>query len=133
MGLPERDVDAADTEPFVDVLARIRSELEDIAGRIDRNQAAIARSTWAAGAADADYLNAMQDADLSAQRIAGVAGFVRALSQAAHPHWRIDTAAATGTLTLAQMIRSIGTSGLDVTAKDVTAKDEDAAGDVDLF
>lgn len=128
MGLPERDGCVADTEPFVDVLARLRSELEDIAGRIDRNQAAIARTTWAAGAADADYVRAMQDADLSAQRIAGVAGFLRALSEAAHPHWRVDTAAATDTLTLAEMIRTIGTAGLDV-----EARDEDAAGDVDLF
>ncbi len=128
MGLPERDGCVADTEPFVDVLARLRSELEDIAGRIDRNQAAIARTTWAAGAADADYVRAMQDADLSAQRIAGVAGFLRALSEAAHPHWRVDTAAATDTLTLTEMIRTIGTAGLDV-----EAGDEDAAGDVDLF
>lgn len=128
MGLPERDGCVADTEPFVDVLARLRSELEDIAGRIDRNQAAIARTTWAAGAADADYVRAMQDADLSAQRIAGVAGFLRALSEAAHPHWRVDTTAATDTLTLTEMIRTIGTAGLDV-----EARDEDAAGDVDLF
>lgn len=128
MGLPERGIDAAETEPFVDVLARIRSELEDIAGRIDRNQAAIARTTWAAGAADADYVKAMQDADLSAQRIAGVAGFLRALSEAAHPHWRVDTAAATGTLTLTEMIRSIGAAGAHV-----VANDEAAAGDVDLF
>lgn len=128
MGLARRDDTTAENEPFVDVLARIRAELEEIAGRIDRNQAAIARTTWAASAADADYVKAMQDADLSAQRIAGVAGFLRALSEAAHPHWRIDTAAATGTLTLTEMIRTIGTAGLDV-----EAKDEDAAGEVDLF
>jgi hypothetical protein len=128
MGLPERGVNAADTEPFVDVLARIRSELEDIAGRIDRNQAAIARTTWAAGASDADYVRAMQDADLSAQRIAGIAGFLRALAEAAQPHWRVDAAAAASTLTLARMIRTIGTAGATV-----VASDEDAAGDVDLF
>ena len=132
MALPERNDSAAATERFTDVLARIRRELEDIAGRIDRNQAAIARTTWGAGATDADYVRAMQDADLSAQRIAGVAGFLRALSEAAHPHWRIDTAGATGTLTLAGMIRTIGTAGLDLRAPE-EGTHEDAAGEVDFF
>ena len=128
--VPEREdaAGAAGAERIADILARIRSELEEIAGRIDRNQAAIARSTWAAGASDADYVRAMQDADLSAQRIAGVAGFLRALGEAAHPHWRIDTAAATETLTLAGLARAIGAAGHAGEAKEPAAP-----GDVDLF
>lgn len=128
MGLPERDDDAGQVERFTDVLARIRRELEEIAGRIDRNQAAIAKTTWAAGAIDDDYVRAMQDADLSAQRIAGVADFLRALGSSAQPHWHVDTTLATETLKLTELIRSIGTAGLSV-----EAKDEDAAGDVDFF
>lgn len=121
--------DATDqAESMADVLARIQLELEEIARRIDRNQATIARSTWDVGAADAAYVQAMQDADLSAQRIAGVADFLRAIGDAAHPHWRIDTAAATGTLKLTELARSIGQAGLSI-----QAKDEDTAGDVDLF
>lgn len=129
MSLPRRD-DADENRPelMTDVLARIHAELEEIARRIDRNQAMIARSTWDVGAADADYVKAMQDADLSAQRIAGVASFLRALGDAAHPQWRIDTTTATDTLKLTGLVRSIGVAGLDV-----QAKDEDAAGDVDLF
>ena len=128
MGLPGRDGNEVETERLTDVLARLRRELEDIAGRIDSNQAAIARTTWTAGAADADYVRAMQDADLSAQRIAGVAGFLRALGEAAHPHWRIDTSTATDTLTLSEMIRTVGMAGMEA-----RARDEAAAGDVDLF
>ncbi len=121
--------DAAETAELVaDVLARIQSELEDIARRIDRNQAAIARSTWDVGAADAAYVQAMQDADLSAQRIAGVADFLRAIGDAAHPQWRIDTSAATGALKLTELARSIGQTG-----SSVEAKNEAAAGEVDLF
>jgi hypothetical protein len=124
----QREVATDRVESVADVLARIQSELEDIARRIDHNQATIARSTWDVGAADAAYVQAMQDADLSAQRIAGVADFLRAVGDAAHPQWRIDTAAATGTLKLAELVRSIGQAGLSI-----EAKDEDAAGDVDLF
>lgn len=128
MSLPERDEACGGAERLTDVLARIHAELEDIAARIDRNQAMIARVTWAVGAADADYVKAMQDADLNAQRIAGVAGFLRALGDASQPHWRIDTAPATRTLKLAEMIRSIGQAG-----RDVQAGDQAGSGDVDLF
>jgi hypothetical protein len=112
-------------EGLREVLARIRAELDDIAGRIDRNQAAIARATWAAGASDADYVRAMQDADLSAQRIAGLAGNMRALGEAADPRWRVDTAAAAATLTLAGMVRSVGAGEVRPAMQ--------AAGEVDLF
>ena len=116
------------TEAIADVLTRIRLELEEIALRIDRNQAAIARSTWAAGVSDADYVGAMQDADLSAQRIAGIAGFLRALGEEAKPHWRVDTAQATSALTLAGLARSIGAPGLAFQMGEA-----DTSGEVDLF
>lgn len=129
MSLPDRD-DVASTraESLSDVLARVHAELEEVARRIDRNQAAIARSTWEVGAADADYVKAMQDADLSAQRIAGVAEFLRALRAASEPHWRIDTATATDTLKLTELIRSIGAAD-----RLVQAKNEADSGEVDFF
>ena len=128
MSLPERDEAHARAERMTDVLARLHAELEEIAARIDRNQALIAKSTWNVGAADEDYVKAMQDADLSAQRIAGVAGFLRALGGASRPDWHIDTATATGTLKLTELIRSIGAAD-----HAIQAKDEDDAGNVDLF
>lgn len=115
-------------EPLADVLARVRRELEDIAGRIDRNQALIARSTWAYGADDEDYVRAMQDADLSAQRIAGIAGYLRAIADAAHPQWQIETGTAAATLTLAEMVRTIGTA-----LEAGEAQDAPEGGDVDFF
>ena len=128
MSLPERAEAHARAERMTDVLARLHAELEEIAARIDRNQALIAKSTWNVGAADEDYVKAMQDADLSAQRIAGVAGFLRALGDASRPDWHIDTATATGTLKLTGLIRSIGAAD-----HAIQAKDEDDAGNVDLF
>jgi hypothetical protein len=128
MHLPERNDAYDNAEPVVEVLARIHAELEDIARRIDHNQAMIAKATWAAGADDMDYVRAMQDADLSAQRIAGIADFLQAVSAASQPQWRIDTASATGTLKLSELIRSIGNP-----AGHVQAKDEADAGNVDLF
>ena len=128
MGLPQQDGGRDRRETVAEVLARIHAELEDISRRIDRNQAAIARTTWKQGSADADYVRAMQDADLSAQRIAGVAGFLRAIGAAADPGWRIDTAPATGTLTLAGLVRSIGAAG-----SGIEPTQQEDAGEVHLF
>ncbi|TKT75490.1 hypothetical protein [Aquamicrobium sp. LC103] len=112
-------------EPLTDVLARLRIELEDIASRIDRGQALIAESTWAHGAGDAGYVSAMQDADLNAQRVAGVAGFLRALEQEAEPQWRVDTSAALAGVTLAEMALKLGGNAEEKPAEN--------AGDVDFF
>ena len=128
MSLSKRHSVESFPEQISDVLARVQAELDDIARRVDHNQAMIARTTWDVGSADQDYVRAMQDADLSAQRIAGVAEFLRALADAAEPGWRIDTSAATQAIKLTELVRSIGTAGLIV-----QAKDEDATGDVDLF
>lgn len=127
MSFSERE-DVSHAEPMIDVLARIHAELDEIARRIDHNQAMIAKSTWTVGSADADYVKAMQDADLSAQRVAGVADFLRALGDASQPHWRIDTTSATDTLKLTELIRSIGRS-----TSSIQAKPEEDAGNVDLF
>ncbi|MEO3389358.1 hypothetical protein [Mesorhizobium sp. CAU 1741] len=128
MNFPQREDVLDQAERMTDVLVRIHAELEEIARRIDHNQAMIAKSTWNVGAADEDYVKAMQDADLSAQRIAGVAGFLRALGDASKPDWRINTAGATSTLKLTELIRAIGT-----TDALIAAKPEDDAGNVDLF
>lgn len=128
MSLPQHDDTQSHTELVTDVLARVHAELEEIAQRIDHNQAMIAKSTWETGSVDSDYVKAMQDADRSAQRIAGVACFLRAISNAARPDWRIDTAIATDTLTLTELIRSIGMAG-----HNAQTKAHNSVGEVDFF
>lgn len=128
MPLSQPDSNNPHAERLVDVLARIQTELEAISARIDRNQALIAQATWDLGSSDAAYVSAMQDADLSAQRIAGVAGFLRALGEASEPNWFVDTRAATSGLTLDELVQAIGTA--EGTA---SQKNEDASGEVDFF
>jgi hypothetical protein len=115
-------------EPISTVLERVGAELEAIARRIDRNQATIASTTWNIGAGDAGYVQAMQDADLSAQRISGVAGFLRMIGEAAPADWHVDTASASDTLKLAELVRTIGAAG----AAMQPAKATDA-GETDFF
>lgn len=132
MHLPERNDAQVTFEPVVEVLARIHAELEDISRCIDHNQAMIAKATWAAGSTDMDYVRAMQDADLSAQRVAGIADFLQAISAAAQPQWRVDTDAATATLKLSEQLRLLGNPG-SRSHRDLSAPVDTDAGDVDLF
>ena len=115
-------------EPMIDVLMRMRAELEDIARRIDLNHAAIAKATWEIAASDPDYIVAMQDADLNAQRIAGLADFLQAIATEAGPNWLIDTSTATEAIKLTRLRRSLGLQGGD---REPNAKSD--SGDVELF
>ena len=115
-------------EPIGIVLARLQAELNAIGRQVDNNQAVIARATWAQASGDEDYVRAMQDADLNAQRIAGVADFLRAIADALPVDWRIDTRAATSQLKLGEQVRSIGTANLKLATADALD-----SGDVDLF
>lgn len=128
MSHPQGSETGTSAERLSDVLSRVQAELDDIARQIDRNQATIARAGRDPGRVDTDYVRAMQDADLSAQRIAGIAGFLRAIGDATHPSWRVDTQPATSTLKLTELVRAIGTAGLE---KQVGP--DGAAGELDLF
>lgn len=112
-------------QPLSEVLSRIRSELEDIALRIENNQSAIARSTWQHGVGDEAYLQAMQDADLSAQRLSGLARYIKAIEDASPSDWQVETSAAAATVTLAAM-------GAALAGRE-TDRDAPQGGEVDLF
>lgn len=96
-----------ESEPMTQILGKVREELQDIARRIDRNQALIARTTWHHGGGDADYMQAMQDADLNAQRVAALAGYLEAIAAASDPQWQVETATAISALTLADLARTM--------------------------
>lgn len=94
-------------EPIATTLARVCGELEDIARRIEGAQSLIARTTWSVGASDPGYVGAMQDADLSAQRLTGLAEYLRMIGEAANPGWCVETEAARASLTLAAMAEAM--------------------------
>jgi hypothetical protein len=127
---PAQNLSYADefAEPLAEVIMRVEDELSDIAKLIDYNQSLIARLTWEAGASDPSYIKAMQDADLISQKIAGIAGFLRALADATPPDFHVDTHRATGDLRLTELTHKIGARGREL---DYKAAFE--AGDFDLF
>jgi hypothetical protein len=115
-------------EPLADVLSRVVGVLAEMARLVDHNQSLIARVTWKTAATDPSYVAAMQEADLVSQKLDGVAGFLRAISNALPPDFRVETQRATDDLLLAELTHKIGARGGE--------KAQDAgegAGEFDLF
>jgi hypothetical protein len=101
----------AHTEPVRDVVARIEAELEAIAHAIDTNHARVAVAVGRDGTPSPAFVQAMQEGDLLYQKIAGIAGFMRALVHEMPADWTIDTASATRALGLVELARKIGAHG----------------------
>ena len=116
------------SELLADVIERIEGELVDIARLIDANQSLIARLTWDAASADPSYVRAMQDADLISQKIAGIAGFLKALADSVPAGFEVDTRIAVGSLRLDELLHKIGARGRE---QDYKAAFD--AGDFEMF
>lgn len=101
----------AHREPVRDVIVRIEAELEAIAHAIDANHARMAVAVGQAGSPSPAVVQAMQEGDLLYQKIAGIAGFLRALVLEMPAEWTLDTASATRALGLVELARKIGAHG----------------------
>lgn len=88
-------------------LDRVADEVGDLVRLGDQLQAVISRLAAAEDPPDAATLIEAQTADLLSQRLAGLAGFIRALAKAAPGHVTADIGAAVRALTLAEQIRRL--------------------------
>ena len=92
---------------LADSLDRVADEVADLVRLGDQLQAVISRLAAADGAPDAATLVEAQSADLLSQRLSGLAGFVRALADAAPSDLTTDIGAAISALTLAEQIHRL--------------------------
>jgi hypothetical protein len=113
-------------EPIADVLGRVRRELDLIAGSIDNMQAVVGELTWDLASQDPHYMRAMQSVDHSAQVVAGLGEFLVALAEAAPSEWKLDPAAASKIVRLADLAARLATANAD-------HKAADESGDCDFF
>jgi hypothetical protein len=113
-------------EPIADVLARVRDELDMIAGSIDNMQSVIGELTWDLASQDPHYMKAMQSVDHSAQIVAGLGEFLVALAQEAPNDWRLDPSAASKIVRLADLASRLASAQ----ARNLSSED---SGDCDFF
>jgi hypothetical protein len=119
-------VQVEDAEPIADVLARVRSELDQIANSIDNMQAVVGELTWDLARQDPEYLKAMQSVDHSAQIVAGLGEFLVALAKDAPAEWRLNPGAASKIVRLADLAARLATAT-------PLGKQGDESGNCELF
>jgi hypothetical protein len=93
-------------KPTRDLLVRVE-ELNKIARSIDANPSLLTRLTWGKGSTDPKHVDAMQKADLHAQKLAGLSAFLVALADDLPLEWSTDSGRAAKAVTLSDRAKQL--------------------------
>ena len=114
-------------EPLREVMARISSELTDVAQLIER---LLSNGRSTEFLASPDHMRVMQGIDLAVQKTHGLANFLDGIGQRLEPEHLIDITTALNLITLEDMKRRLKASIHEPPSADVYQK---ASGDLDFF
>jgi hypothetical protein len=115
-------------KPMRDLLVRVGIELNEIARSIDATQSLLSRLTWEKGKPDSKYVQAMQKADLHAQKLVGLSAFLAALAEDLPLDWSTDSGRAAKAVTLSDLAKRLTAQRFES-----SASDSPDSGDCDLF
>jgi len=117
-------------EPLREVMARISSELVDVAQLIERLEPLLSNGRSTEFLASPDHMRVMQGIDLAVQKTHGLANFLDGIGQRLEPEHLIDITTALNLITLEDMKRRLQASIHEPPSADVYQK---ASGDLDFF
>jgi len=117
-------------EPLREVMARISSELIDVAQLIERHEPLLSNGRSTEFLASPDHMRVMQGIDLAVQKTHGLANFLDGIGQRLEPEHLIDITTALNLITLEDMKRRLKASIHEPPSADVYQK---ASGDLDFF
>ena len=117
-------------EPLREVMARISSELIDVAQLIERLEPLLSNGRSTEFLASPDHMRVMQGIDLAVQKTHGLANFLDGIGQPLEPEHLIDITTALNLITLEDMKRRLKASIHEPPSADVYQK---ASGDLDFF
>jgi hypothetical protein len=100
-------------KPRRDLLVRVGIELNAIARSIDANQSLLTRLTWGKGGTDQNCVDAMQKADLRAQKLAGLSASLAALAEDLPLDWSADSGRAAKAVTLSDLAKRLSAQRFD--------------------
>ncbi|WP_299866002.1 hypothetical protein [uncultured Hoeflea sp.] len=118
------------TEPLNDVLARISSELVDVAELIERLEPLLSNDRSTEFLASPDHMRIMQGIDLAVQKTRGLAGFIEGIGGRLDADHLIDITTALNLITLEDMKRRLKASFEAAPSAEVYQK---ASGDLEFF
>lgn len=117
-------------EPLQDVLARVSTELLDVAELIERLEPAMSTGRSTEFLKSVEHMRVMQGIDLAVQKARGLAGFLDMIGSDATSHNLIDITTALNLVTLEDMKRRLRASLHPEHSVDVYQK---ASGDFEFF
>jgi hypothetical protein len=118
------------TEPLREVMARISSELIDVAQLIERLEPLLSNGRSTEFLASPDHMRVMQGIDLAVQKTHGLADFLNGLGERLEPDHLIDITTALNLITLEDMKRRLMASIHETPSAEVYQK---ASGDLEFF
>ncbi|MCC0014362.1 MAG: hypothetical protein H6887_06105 [Hoeflea sp.] len=117
-------------EPLREVMARISSELVDVAQLIERLEPLLSNGRSTEFLASPDHMRVMQGIDLAVQKTHGLADFLNGLGERLEPGHLIDITTALNLITLEDMKRRLKASIHEAPSAEVYQK---ASGDLEFF
>ena len=117
-------------EPLREVMARISSELIDVAQLIERLEPLLSNGRSTEFLASPDHMRVMQGIDLAVQKTHGLADFLNGLGERLEPSHLIDITTALNLITLEDMKRRLKASVHEIPSAEVYQK---ASGDLEFF
>lgn len=117
-------------ESLREVMARISSELVDVAQLIERLEPLLSNGRSTEFLASPDHMRVMQGIDLAVQKTHGLADFLNGISERLEPHHLIDITTALNLITLEDMKRRLKASIHEPASAEVYQK---ASGDLEFF
>lgn len=117
-------------EPLREVIARISSELIDVAQLIERLEPLLSNGRSTEFLASPDHMRVMQGIDLAVQKAHGLADFLNGLGERLEPSHLIDITTALNLITLEDMKRRLKASIHATSSAEVYQK---ASGDLEFF
>jgi hypothetical protein len=94
-------------ESLQDVLVRVAGEMCRIAETMEETHFVVTRLTWQHASKDPDYGAAMQKADLVAQELSGLAGFIQQLMEGLPHQVPVDATQARQGVKLSDLARRL--------------------------
>lgn len=117
-------------EPLREVMARISSELIDVANLIERLEPLLSNDRSTEFLASPDHMRVMQGIDLAVQKTHGLAEFLNGIGDRMEPEHVIDITTALNLITLEDMKRRLRASIHAAPSAEIYQK---ASGDLDFF
>ena len=117
-------------EPLNDVMARISSELVDVAELIERLEPLLSNGRSTEFLASPDHMRVMQGIDLAVQKARGLAGFIDGIGERVESDHLIDITTALNLITLEDMKRRLKASIHAAPSAELYQK---ASGDLEFF